>query len=83
MGNNSVFSISGSSADVKAAGGDGSMWAEHSFPRFPEYGGSLGEPLGPPTRTGWGGWTRSFEHVDVALEVGASVSEWNATLRWH
>lgn len=36
MGNHSYFSLSGSSNDVRAAGGDGSMWAEHSFPFFAE-----------------------------------------------
>jgi hypothetical protein len=84
MGNHSYFSISGGSEDVKAAGGDGSMWAEHSFPFFPEYTKPLGRPLGPPVRHSWGVWTRSFEHLDVYLDVSPKgVAHWNASLSWH
>ena len=84
MGNHSYFSISGGSQDVKAAGGDGSMWAEHSFPVFPEYSKPLGQPLGPPVRHAWGKWTRSFEHLDVHLDVSPEgVAHWNARLSWH
>eukprot|EP01052_Picozoa_sp_SAG31_P027224 SAG31_NODE_2530_length_5556_cov_2.442917_5_plen_154_part_00 len=83
MGQNSYFSISGGSRDVLAAGGDGSMWAEHSFPWFPEFSRPLGRPLGPPTRHSWGVWTRNFEQVDVMLDVNpAGAAKWNATLAW-
>ena len=86
MGEDSYFSISGSSKDVVAAGGDGSQWAEHSFPRFPEFDRPLGRPQGPATSPEWGVFLRRFEHVDVFLDLsnrtGAGVPSWNATLAW-
>ena len=94
MGEDSYFSLSGSSADVVAAGGDGSQWAEHSFPWFGEYERPLGKPLGPATSPcgssdlaqaapQWGVYCREFEHVSVFVDVSGGVAEWNASLEWH
>ena len=82
MGEDSYFSISGSSADVVAAGGDGSMWAEGSFPWYDEFSRPLGKPLGPPSSPRWGVYHRRFEHVDVAVDVSGPVADWTANLTW-
>ena len=84
MGPRSFFALSGSSDDIRAAGGDGSMWAEHSFPFLSEYRRPLGPPLQTAQKHGWGVYSRQFAHADVWLKVGAEgVADWNATITWH
>jgi hypothetical protein len=83
MGERSFFALSGSSDDIKAAGGDGAMWAEHSFPFLPEYTKPLGPPAGAAQRHGWGVYSRKFARADVFLKVGAAgFQDWNATIAW-
>lgn len=58
--------------------GQGWSGPQTSFPWFEAYDRPLGRPLGPKRvlSTAYGVFTRSFEHLDVAV----NVSNWSATL---
>jgi hypothetical protein len=59
----------------------GAVWRGGGGARYTR---PLGAPLGRAVRRSWGVWTRSFEHVDVRLEVGAAgEGAWRGTLAWH